>query len=220
MKKLRLQMIIGALILLVTGMRAASNITLSTGDTVYDLIQNKSYLISGIDVNASNIDKDFFFYDLDRSGSVRFLAVDGKYKLTTTKKGLLSVIPMNDDGSSAAELNDDGSGSVNILGALRSIDKGGYASSGDDWDENNTIYMAQVAPEVYRIALTVGTDLNPDFVNFKFFGKPKSWNKAFTTSGNYPITCNSSVFGIGWGGSNDDDDEADAREMHFSLWDD
>ena len=204
MKKLRLQMIIGALILLVTGMRAASNITLSTGDTVYDLIQNKSYLISGIDVNASNIDKDFFFYDLDRSGSVRFLAVDGKYKLTTTKKGLLSVIPMNDDGSSAAELNDDGSGSVNILGALRSIDKGGYdASSSDAWEVDNTIYMAQVAPEVYRIALTVGTDLNPDFVNFKFFGEPKSWNKAFTTSGNYPITCNSSVFYIGDSGNAD-----------------
>lgn len=28
------------------------------------------------------------------------------------------------------------------------------------------------------------------------------------------------IGGIGWGGSNDDGDEADAREMHFSLWDD
>lgn len=28
------------------------------------------------------------------------------------------------------------------------------------------------------------------------------------------------IGGIGWGGSNDDDDEADAREMHLSLWDD
>lgn len=193
MKRMDLKLWLTSVLMLFSVMtaKAASNETIDIGNT-YDLVQNKSYLISGMTVNsATDIDSDFFFYDLDNSGSVRFLAIDGKYKIIQ-KNGILTVEPYGQNGNTF--LHDDGTGSIKIIGG-GGFGKPDYSTYPSDWSLSDRWFLAQVAPKIYRISLTVGKELNASDVNFKFYGG-LNWDRPLGETADYAITTNSTVFGI------------------------
>ncbi len=89
-----------------------------------------------------------------------------------------------------------------IIGAKSSVGATSYVSGDNGWSTANAIPLTANGNN-YEIALTVGTQLNKNYVNFKFFGQA-GWGIEFTSTGNYRISTNSSVFGIGTGSNGHD----------------
>lgn len=77
-------------------------------------------------------------------------------------------------------LGTDGQGDIFLVGARGSVGKP-YYTSGTDWHTEDALPLVKVADGIYRITLRIGQQLNPDFVNFKFYGG-KDWTPEFLGS--------------------------------------
>ena len=88
-----------------------------------------------------------------------------------------------------------------LIGADGSIGKPNY-TEGDGWHTENAIRMESMPGNIYKVDLTVGTSLNKDFVNFKFFGQA-GWGIEFTgaSDATYHVTSDSEVFGVNESGN-------------------
>lgn len=117
----------------------------------YDFVQNKSYRFTDEAVGA--IDPDFFFKNLDESGTYRFLGVDGKYTVVM------------DNGMLTAKTSD--GASVYVSGAYLSLYKAGIIH--ENWNWPTPVNLAQVAPGVYRMTVKVGESIHSSNLNIKFF---------------------------------------------------
>lgn len=115
----------------------------------YDFVQNKSYRFSDEEVGA--VDPDFFFKNLDESGTYRFLGTDGKYTVTIDN-GMLTAKSANAE--------------VYVSGSPKTYYKAGLYES-TAW--NQPVNLAQVAPGVYRMTVKAGESVNSTELNFKFF---------------------------------------------------
>lgn len=121
----------------------------------YDFVQNKSYRFS--DEAVGSVDPDFFFKNLDESGTYRFLGVDGKYTVVM------------DNGMLTAKAVD---ASVYVSGSPKTFYKAGLYESGA-WQ--TPVNLAQVAPGVYRMTVKAGENINPTELDFKFFSTSSNW---------------------------------------------
>lgn len=87
-----------------------------------------------------------------------------------------------------------------IMGAICSVGPSDYIPGNWEWTESRAIKMKKDG-DVFTHTFVVGETLNPDVVNFKFFGTEKlddTWG--FTgRDGDYMITSESPIFGIGQG---------------------
>lgn len=86
---------------------------------------------------------------------------------------------------------------IYIIGAMNSV--GDYiASTSTEWEPTNNYKLSKISNTEYQYTFTVGENLNPNNVNFKFFGQA-GWGIEFTSNGIYRISTTSDVFGIGNG---------------------
>lgn len=127
-----------------------------TENGTYDFMQNKSYHFSDEEVGA--VDPDFFFKNLDESGTYRFLGVDGKYTIVM------------DHGMLTAKAAD---AAVYVSGSPKTFYKAGLYES-TAWQM--PVNLAQVAPGVYRMTVKAGESVNPTELNFKFFST-ENWGE-------------------------------------------
>lgn len=90
-----------------------------------------------------------------------------------------------------------------IIGALGSVGETSYNAGDMSWDPNRNIEMDKDG-DVFTHTFVCGQTLNPDQVNFKFFGQP-GWGLEFCdNNSDYLITSQSPIFGIGTGSDGHD----------------
>ncbi len=186
-------------------------IDLSSGSYTGNFTQGQSYTVTGLtDFSGWYVDPDFFTVSINNN--LVFRAASGVYKVTADLSGHSIVADKIWDGGEGdahwtykEEYNPDTKqGAIWLTGADGSIGLPAY-TSGTDW--NHVYCVPQVVDNIFEITLTVGTELNPANVNFKFLRTPYDWDKDFKGSdgSTYKISTTSTVFGVGTGtdGHND-----------------
>lgn len=177
-------------------------ITLDNGTYTGKFTQGQSYTVTGLtDFSGWYVDPDFFTVSIN--DNLVFRAASGVYKLTADLSGHSIVADKIWDGGEGdahwtykeAYNPDTKQGAIWLIGADGSIGLPRF-TSGTGW--NHVYCVPQVATNIFEITLTVGTELNPDNVNFKFIVKPDDWNKDFKGSdgSEYKISTTSTVFGV------------------------
>lgn len=168
-----------------------------------EMVQGRQYAIGGTVTDEWFVDNDFF--EKNDDDTYTFLAVDGTYTLTAySNYKFLQVFAGTKDAP--ASLQADGTGALWIIGGnginkpfLSTSNNNGWWT-GTEWDQA----MAQVRAKVYQITLTVGEQLSATDVNFKFFGQP-NWGTEFKgNGGEYCMTSDSEIFGVGDGNGGHD----------------
>ncbi len=173
-----------------------------------NLVQGYNYKFIGDDALTDNdwyYDPDFFTSNGD--GTYKFNAVTGTYHITAnyTRKAL-QVWAVS--AGEPAKLQADGTGAVWIIGS-DGLAKPSYTFiQGQGWwtDTDHALCMAQIRSKVYQLTFTVGKQLNPSSVNFKFFGQA-GWGVEFKgkAGSEYRVTGNPVPFIIGEGTPGHDD---------------
>lgn len=139
--------------------------------TIMDLTQNQSIAVSGISgLNEWWINPDYMTLE---DGSLKFLPLAGKYKITAnTSARHIAVLRMN--GNEDATLGADGHGAIWMMGwgvGSPSLDKQ------LDWNPGTAYCMPEVAPKIYRFTATAGPEkgsligdrIRFDYLSCKFF---------------------------------------------------
>lgn len=141
-----------------------------------ELKKDEEIEIEGIeDIEEWWIDPDYFLKN-DEEGYA-FNAMNGKYRLNFDfDKRYLSAEVMS--GNHLAELNNDGTGAVWIIG-----EGVGKPSLNNEvgWDTDKAFCMAPVTEKVYRLTVVADQQINVEDINFKFFHQ-KGWGGEFTNS--------------------------------------
>ena len=167
-----------------------------------EMVQGRQYTVGGIVGSDWFIDNDYF--ELNEDDTYTFTAKSGTYTLTAyADYSFLQVYA----GTREAPLTiqPDGSGGLWVIGG-EGINKPFISSgnnrgwwTGTEWDQA----VAPIRDKVYQLTLTVGKQLNPDDINFKFFGQP-DWGVEFKGDGSdYSLVCTSDIFGVGDGNGHD-----------------
>lgn len=180
-------------------------IDLSSGSITRDFTKGQSYTVTGLtDFSGWYVDPDFFTVSINNN--LVFRAASGVYKLTADLSGHSIVADRIWDGGEGdahwtykEEYNPDTKqGAIWLTGADGSIGLPHY-TTGTEW--SHVYCVPQVVDNIFEITLTVGTELNPKNVNFKFRGTPYNWDKEFNGSdgSTYKISTTSTVFGVGTG---------------------
>lgn len=167
---------------------------------VGDFIQGHKYQFAG----DATMNESDWFYDTDYftkndDGTYTFNAVSGSYTINADfSNKYFRIWPMN--GTNPATTQDDGSGALWIIGS-EGINKPFWKTINHGWwtGTDSDLALAQVRNKVYQITLTVGQQLDPNNVNFKFFGQP-NWGIEFhAKGGNDILTLSSTDFFMGDG---------------------
>ena len=147
-------------------------------------------------------DEDFFATETD--GSLRFLPIDGRYRIRADLDlRFLSVEALDADGQPAT-LQTDGSGAIWLIGS-QGVGKPTFETAGRAWDaEEGPLCLAQPRAGTHQITLRVGRELSPSDVNFKFFLQ-RGWGSEFTSAGSHRIYLSSTLFALGTGSNGHDD---------------
>lgn len=165
-----------------------------------------SVSIDGADLPSGCFYDTDFFLD-NGNGTFTFQAITGRYCLTANYSTLSLRIYKCADGTDDAEtLASDGSGSLWIIGS-EGINKPTWKAVNHGWwtGVDSDLCLAQISNKVHQITLTVGEQLDPNNVNFKFFGQP-NWGTEFKGSGgSYCLTSTSDIFCVGNGTDGHDD---------------
>ena len=178
---------------------AALMFTADENTITREMTQGRTYAISGIVNSSWFVDNDFFEDNGD--GTYTFIPISGEYTMVAySEYSFLQVYPGT--ASAPATLQPDGTGAIWIIGS-KGINKPFLDSDNNQgwWtDIDKDFCMAPISEKTYRITLTVGKQLSAEEVNFKFFGQP-NWGIEFLGdgSGDYNLTCNNDVFGVGMG---------------------
>jgi len=176
--------------------------TASGNNFVYvgEMTQNTAYTVAGAeDLGISEwwIDPDFFA--VNENGTFTFKALSGTYTLQAdvANKGI-RVWGMN-DSENTGTLNADGTGYLWIIGS-DCVGKPTYAQiSGQSWwtDTDHALCLAPIKEKVYQISLEAGKQVNPEGVNFKFFGQA-GWGTEFKgTASDHHISTDSDILKVG-----------------------
>lgn len=164
------------------------------------LQQNTTYAYDGpvaITPEEWYIDPDFF--RVEENGAFAFLPISGTYRVEANcQRKFLTAIPVDAEGQPLAYSSSDASGCIWLIGANGSVGKPAHASTDDTaWEAANAIPFAPMGNRQYQLTLTVGQQLNPDFVNFKLFLQNElDDNMAFAASGRFRVSCSYRTFTI------------------------
>lgn len=140
------------------------------------------------------INPDYFVKNED--GSLTFNAYEGNYRIIAdTKLQYFRVYKLS--GTSAATLNEDGTGALWIIGAGI-----GHPSLANEvgWTTENALCMAPVGEKTYQITVVGGKTIATDAINFKFFGQ-MGWGVELTGS---DLVSSSTLIGVGTGDNGHD----------------
>lgn len=149
-----------------------------------------------------------WYYDTDwftkeEDGSYTFKAISGRYTLEAdfTNKSF-RIWAMN--GNDPMKLNADGTGAVWIIGN-EGINKPTWDAVNHGWwtGTASDVCLTPIKDKVYQITLTVGKQLRASDVNFKFFGQPDWGTEFHGKDGDYVLTTDSEIFGVGDGNGHD-----------------
>ncbi len=181
---------------------APTVIYLTQQSNVYvgDFVQGHKYQFAGDEA----INDPSWFYDSDyftknSDGTYTFMAISGSYTINADfSNKYFRIWPM--DGSKPATIKNDGSGALWIIGS-EGINKPSWQTINHGWwtGTDSDLALAQVKNKVYQITLTVGKQLDPNNVNFKFFGQPDWGTEFHAVGGDYVLSLSSSDFFIGDG---------------------
>lgn len=184
------------------------NLTMpSTSYHVYETSTNMNKgQVYSLTVNGETgkVVADVDFFEQTAQG-LRFRAVSGNYRIKVDiDHHWVSAERLTANGQNAS-LNADGTGALWVIGSW-GIGKPNYMTAGRNWEPAAGLCMAAPADKTFQITLEVGKQLNPNDVNFKFFGQ-KGWGKELmgTGSGGYRVNTSSQVFGVGTGTNGHDD---------------
>lgn len=101
------------------------------------------------------IDPDFF--EKNEDGSLKFLPIDGTYRvIANLALNYLEVLKMN--GTSTATLNDDGTGALWIIGD--GIGKPSVATNAVGWTTEKGLCMSQIEAKKYQVTVVAGEQTN------------------------------------------------------------
>lgn len=154
----------------------------SIGGNAYSAITNleqgKNYKVTG-DLGLTGksswyYDPDFFTRNTD--GSLKFIAVSGRYQVTAYfGADYFRVTPLTESGEWVTYNKDDGTGCLwvignNGIGKPSSVYAGNWGAI-NNWSPTPEMFfpVPQISEKVYQMTLTVGQQLNATDVNFKFF---------------------------------------------------
>lgn len=141
------------------------------------------------------IDPDWFTRNDD--GSLTFQAMPGNYRIIADQKLQYFRVETLLNGA-PAELQDDGSGAVWVIG--EGVGKPSISANQVGWTTEKALCMAPVSDKVYRMTLVGGKTIATGSINFKFYGN-MGWNYEFLHD---RITSTSSDILIGDGKTHDD----------------
>jgi len=178
------------------------------------LEQGKAYSQNFLDGEQWYVDPDFFWQN--EAGELVFKPLSGNYTVNVDLSGqTLTVSPEE------KPLNGEGEGNVYVIGASSSIGKPHYGGS-SEWTLENAIPMAEVADKVYQLTFTVGEQLNPNHVDFGFYGA-KAWTPQFLATSNaaykltYDLNGETLYFNIGTGRMGHEDGHVFLRSNSIEL---
>lgn len=129
------------------------------------------------------IDPDFF--EKNEDGSLKFLPIDGNYRIIANLAlNYLEVLKM--DGTSTATLHSDGTGALWIIGD--GIGKPLVTTNAVGWTTEKGLCMSQIEAKKYQVTVVAGKQIKSNDINFKFFHQ-QGWggeyqNNALTTTSN------------------------------------
>lgn len=176
------------------------NFTEADNVVTRDLVQGNLYTFGGI-TDDWFTDGDFFEDNGD--GTYTFLALSGTYtvKAVYAQQGFRIHAGTAD---APATLQADGTGAIWIIGD-NVYGKPTYADAQGWWtDTDHALCLAPVREKVHQVTLTVGRQLKAGTsTNFKFFGQA-GWGTEFKgADGDYLLSCDNDVFGVGDGNGHD-----------------
>lgn len=141
------------------------------------------------------IDPDFF--EKNEDGSLKFLPIDGTYRIIANLTlNYLEVLRMN--GTSPATLNEDGTGALWIIGD--GIGKPSIAANAVGWTTEKGLCMSQIEARKYQVTVVAGEQIKSDDINFKFFHQ-QGWGGEYK---NDALTTNSDLIFVGDGNNGRD----------------
>ena len=160
-----------------------------------------------ITMNGQELDADWFYdsdwFTKEADGTYTFKAITGRYTIQAdfTNKSF-RIWTMN--GNDPMKLAADGTGAIWIIGN-EGINKPTWNAVNHGWwtGTDSDICLTPIKDKVYQITLTVGKQLRASDVNFKFFGQPDWGTEFHGKSGDYILSTNSEIFGIGDGNGHD-----------------
>lgn len=159
-----------------------------------DLSLKKNDLLEFVGVPGYDnwyIDPDYFSKEAD--GKLKFLPMDGSYRITADLKyQYFKVIALK--GNEAATLQNDGTGAIWVLG--NGIGKPSVGANEVGWNPGKGLCMSQISAKKYQVTVVAGKTLKADKIDFKFFYQD-GWGDEYTHT---DITTNSDLVGIGVGG--------------------
>lgn len=124
------------------------------------------------------IDADYF--EKREDGTLKFLPIDGNYKITAnSKKQYFSVNALKDGED--AKLQSDGTGAIWLIG--NGVGKPSVSLYEVGWTPENGLCMPQHSAKKYQLTFTAGATMKADNIDFKFFHINKWDNGEFKGDG-------------------------------------
>lgn len=165
-------------------------------EVVLDLTQGETVTIDGYAAGFEGwtIDSDWFEEISD--GSYKFLAVDGKYKITIELDNEFFRVEAMASTSETASLNSDLSGAIWLIGSS-TVGKPSYDAVPVNWNTDNGLCLSQIEEKKYQITLVGGVSLSTSSVNIKFYSA-KGWSGEF---GSDNLSCDSDLVYVNSGDS-------------------
>ena len=181
---------------LMLGEKMLSNVTWNQYTLTTELKQGQAYVQNFVDSENWYVDPDFFWQN--EKGELVFIPLSGIYTVNVDLCDRTVLVSPEE-----VTMNKEGEGNVYVIGAANSIGKPHYGGS-SEWKLENAIPMAEIADKVYQLTFTVGDQLNPQSIDFGFYGA-KAWVPHFlATSGSeyrlsYTTSAESLYFNLGVG---------------------
>lgn len=160
-----------------------------------DLVQGEKYATDFLSENLSDwyVDPDFFA--VDEQGNVTLKGQSASYliKADVHQRSLTA-------NPTLPSLDATAQGGLYLVGPGSSVGKPFYTGGTEPLLEQ-ALPLAEVKDKVYQITFTVGEQLNPDYVDFAFYGSDAAWEPKFLGSEGSPyyLTSSSSYFRVGYG---------------------
>lgn len=172
---------------------ANSQTAITPSDLPQKLIHGNSYTF----VDADNFYVNSSFFSHDTGGTYTFNAIDGTYLVQADHDHEYLQIRPCDETGKPVTLQDDGTGTVYVIGE----NVGFPTATGNPvgWNTDRALAMAPVGSKKYELTFIVGKEIGTT-CGFKFYGQT-DWGKEFyvTSSESHPyrLTSVSDVMGLG-----------------------
>jgi len=158
---------------------------------VIDIQKGVAVKIEGIeDIASWTADPDFIETAAD--GSMKFLAADGKYKISISLQEKYFLVERMSSETDYARLDSEGSGAVWMIGGANCYGKPTMFKEG--WKTQRGLCLAEVEPKVHQLTLIAGEQLSASSIDVKLFHQ-KDWGGEF--GGTNPPVSSSNLITVG-----------------------